>query len=51
MIEVVEAKAYVCDACGARLELIAENGNEHGDVFHTPLQPRYCPMCGRGLVG
>lgn len=42
---------FLCSACGARLEIIAENGNEHGDVFHTPLQPRYCPMCGRGLVG
>ena len=37
---------FLCSECAARIELIAEEGNEYGDMFHTPFQPRYCPNCG-----
>ena len=37
---------FVCGECRARIELIGEMGNEHGEVFSVPFQPRYCPSCG-----
>ena len=37
---------FKCSDCGAEFEPLAVNGNEYGDVFYTPFQPRYCPNCG-----
>lgn len=41
---------FLCSECGARLEVTAEEGNEYGDIFHTPFQPRFCPLCGAEVV-
>ena len=41
---------FLCSECGARLEIAAEEGNEYGDIFNTPLQPRFCPVCGAEVV-
>ena len=41
---------FMCSECGARLELIAEEGNEYGDLFHVPFLPSYCPSCGAEVV-
>ena len=41
---------FLCSECGARLEITAEEGNEYGDIFNTPLQPRFCPVCGAEVV-
>ena len=41
---------FLCSECGVKLELIAGTGNGHGDVFHVPFQPIYCPNCGAEVV-
>ena len=41
---------FLCSECGARLEVAAEEGNEYGDIFNTPLQPRFCSVCGAEVV-
>lgn len=41
---------FKCSACGAEFEPVAANGNEYGDIFYTPLKPRYCSVCGARVV-
>ena len=37
---------FECSECRCRAELVTEVCNEHGDQFHTPLMPSFCPNCG-----
>ena len=41
---------FLCSERGARLEITAEEGNEYGDIFNTPLRPRFCSACGAEVV-
>jgi hypothetical protein len=36
---------FECSECRCRVELIAEVCNEHGEPFHVPLMPSFCPNC------
>lgn len=37
---------FECSECRCKVELITEVCNEHGEPFHVPLMPSYCPNCG-----
>lgn len=37
---------FECSECRCRAELVTEVRNEHGDTFHVPLMPSFCPNCG-----
>lgn len=43
---------FECGKCRCKVELITEVCNEHGEPFHVPLMPSYCPNCrARVVVG
>ena len=37
---------FECSECRCRAELVTEVCNEHGEPFHVPLMPSFCPNCG-----
>lgn len=37
---------FECSECRCRAELVTKVRNEHGDPFHAPLMPSFCPNCG-----
>lgn len=39
-------RGFECSECRCRAELVTEARNEHGDPFHVPLMPSFCPNCG-----
>ena len=41
---------FECSECRCRAELTTEVCNEHGNPFHVPLMPSFCPNCGAELV-
>lgn len=41
---------FECSECRCKVELITEVCNEHGEPFHVPLVPSYCPNCGAKVV-
>ena len=41
---------FECSECRCRAELVTEYCNEHGDPFHVPLMPSFCPNCGAEVV-
>lgn len=41
---------FECSECRCRAELVTEVCNEHGNQFHVPLMPSYCPNCGAVVV-
>ena len=41
---------FECSECRCRAELVTEVRNEHGDPFHVPLMPSFCPNCGAMVV-
>lgn len=42
---------FECSECRCKVEIIGECGNEHGELFHVPYMPAYCPGCGAEVVG
>ena len=43
--DTLECSEYRC-----KVELITEACNEHGEPFHVPLMPSYCPNCRARVV-
>lgn len=41
---------FECSKCRCKVELITEVCNEHGEPFHVPLVPSYCPNCRARVV-
>lgn len=41
---------FECSECKFKAEIVGEDCNEYGEVFNTPLMPRFCPHCGRKVV-
>lgn len=41
---------FECSECRCKVELIAEVCNEHGEPFHVPLMPSFCPNCGAEVI-
>lgn len=41
---------FVCSECRCKVEAVGEECNEYGEVFSTPLMPRFCPNCGAEVV-
>lgn len=41
---------FECSKCRCKVELITEVCNEHGEPFHVPLMPSFCPNCGSEVV-
>lgn len=42
---------FECSECRCRAELVSEVCDEHGEPFHVPLMPSWCPNCGAVVVG
>ena len=41
---------FECSECKLKAEIVGEDCNEYGEVFSTPLMPRFCLFCGRKVV-
>lgn len=41
---------FECSECKFKAEIVGEDCNEYGEVFNTPLMPRFCPNCGCQVV-
>ena len=41
---------FVCSACGSRLDLVDEFDNPTMQHEDGPIEPRFCPNCGRKVV-
>ena len=41
---------FECSECKFKAEIVGEDCNEYGEVFNTPLMPRFCMFCGRKVV-